>query len=152
MQISSGKYRYLEKTKEQTNHKLATLINSANTCTHDLGSSPYMSSSFHNSFGSSHLSSVTLWMAEVLVSTMIIEACQNFGHHSQPWHVILQMLFFIRKIKQMTFIYIFFFSKNVRRLFWQGRRSFLDFMVRCIRSRNGGNFTLRCARVRSFNC
>ena len=77
----------------------------------------YVSSGFHNSLGSSHLSFIALRMAKVLVGTMIIEAAKKFGHHPQLWHIVLQMVFIIWKIKQMTFIDIFFFREDSRRFF-----------------------------------
>ena len=64
----------------------------------------YVSSGFHNSLGSSHLSFIALRMAKVLVGTMIIEAAKKFGHHTQPWHIVLQMVFFICKFKQFAII------------------------------------------------
>ena len=76
-----------------------------------------MSGSLHHSSSSSHLSPITVGMAKVLVRAMVVETVKKFGYDAQPRHILLQMVVFIRQIKQVAFIQIFFFCKNVRRVF-----------------------------------
>ena len=68
----------------------------------------YMSGSLHNSPRSSHLSSIAVGMAKVLVCAMVVETVEKFGYDTKPRHILLQVIVFIRQIKQVAFIQIFF--------------------------------------------
>ena len=68
----------------------------------------YMSCGLHNSPRSSHLSSIAVGMAKVLVCAMVVETVEKFGYDTKPRHILLQMIVFIRQIKQVAFIQIFF--------------------------------------------
>ena len=98
-----------EKKRKKGASKQCGLFASGLSLNHNtLATLSYMSGSLHNSPRSSHLSSIAVGMAKVLVCAMVVETVEKFGYDTKPRHILLQVIVFIRQIKQVAFVQIFF--------------------------------------------
>ena len=114
----------------------------------------YMSCGLHNSPRSSHLSSIAVGMAKVLVCAMVVETVEKFGYDTKPRHILLQMIVFIRQIKQVAFIQIFFgFGwKDIGWILGARRATLNTLVIRGVRGGNGRHFAPRGGTwIRSFD-
>ena len=105
----------------------------------------YMSRGLHNSPRSSHLSPIAVGMAKVLVCAMVVETVEKFGYDPKPRHILFQVIVFIGQIKQVAFIQIFFFGKDVGRVLgaWGVALDGDALVVRGVRGGNGRHFAPR---------